>query len=144
AVTWVSRGAIATAAERGCAEELTVPMPAAAADTRRAPELPAAVLFLPDLHDTDLGVGDLALQFGLRDPKMPNDCGVANYLHRHVGKLERLDGCLPPHGPLYELDRRLTEEVLTVMLSAPPDVAASAVRGVLEFDSPAAAALCTA
>ena len=41
-------------------------------------------------------------------------------------------------------DRRLMEEVLAVMLSAPPDVAASAVRGVLEFDSPAAAALCTA
>jgi hypothetical protein len=34
------------------------------------------------------------------------------------------------------------EEVLAVMLSAPPEVAASAVRGVLEFDSPAAAALC--
>ena len=41
-------------------------------------------------------------------------------------------------------DRRLMEEVLAVMLSAPPDVAASAVRGVLEFDSQAAAALCTA
>jgi pimeloyl-ACP methyl ester carboxylesterase len=40
-------------------------------------------------------------------------------------------------------DRRLMEEVMAVMLSAPPDVAASAVRGVLEFDSPAAAALCT-
>src|ERR1700750_1991103 len=66
-------------------------------------ELPAAILFLPDLHDADLGVGDLALQFGLRDPKMPNDCGVADYLHRHVRKLERLDSCLPPHGPLYEL-----------------------------------------
>jgi len=40
-------------------------------------------------------------------------------------------------------DRRLMEEVVAVMLSAPPQVAASAVRGVLEFDSPAAAALCT-
>jgi pimeloyl-ACP methyl ester carboxylesterase len=40
-------------------------------------------------------------------------------------------------------DRRLMEETLAVMLSAPANVAASAVRGVLEFDSPAAATLCT-
>ena len=40
-------------------------------------------------------------------------------------------------------DRRLTEKVLAVMLSAPPHVAASAVRGALEFDARAAAALCT-
>jgi len=33
-------------------------------------------------------------------------------------------------------DRRLMQEVVAVMLSAPPDVAASAVRGLLEFDSP--------
>jgi pimeloyl-ACP methyl ester carboxylesterase len=39
-------------------------------------------------------------------------------------------------------DRRLTEKVLAVMLSAPPHVAASAVRGALEFDARAAAALC--
>lgn len=38
-------------------------------------------------------------------------------------------------------DRRLMAEVLAVMLSAPPQ-AASAVRGVLEFDARAAAALC--
>jgi pimeloyl-ACP methyl ester carboxylesterase len=39
-------------------------------------------------------------------------------------------------------DRRLMAEVLAVMLSSPPHVAASAVRGVLEFDAQAAAALC--
>jgi len=39
-------------------------------------------------------------------------------------------------------DRRLMAEVLAVMVSAPPHVAASAVRGVLEFDARAAAALC--
>lgn len=39
-------------------------------------------------------------------------------------------------------DRRLMAEVLAVMLSAPPHVAASAVRDVLEFDARAAAALC--
>jgi pimeloyl-ACP methyl ester carboxylesterase len=41
-------------------------------------------------------------------------------------------------------DRQLVEKVLTVMLSAPPHVAASAVRGALEFDARAAAALCAA
>ena len=41
-------------------------------------------------------------------------------------------------------DRQLVEKVLAVMLSAPPHVAASAVRGALEFDAPAAAALCRA
>ena len=41
-------------------------------------------------------------------------------------------------------DRQLMEKVLAVMLSAPPHVAASAVRGALAFDGPAAAALCTA
>jgi pimeloyl-ACP methyl ester carboxylesterase len=40
-------------------------------------------------------------------------------------------------------DRQLVEKVLNV-LSAPPHVAASAVRGALEFDAPAAAALSTA
>ena len=40
-------------------------------------------------------------------------------------------------------DRQLVEKVLAVMLSAPPHVAASAVRGALKFDAPAAAALCT-
>jgi pimeloyl-ACP methyl ester carboxylesterase len=39
-------------------------------------------------------------------------------------------------------DRRLMAEVLAVMLSAPSHVAACAVRGVLEFDALAAAALC--
>jgi hypothetical protein len=33
----------------------------------------------------------------------PDDRGVADHLHRHVGKLERLDGRLPPHDSLYEL-----------------------------------------
>jgi len=66
-------------------------------------ELPAAVLFLPDLHDANLGICDLALQLGLPDPKMPDDRGVADHLHRHFGKLKRLDGRLPPHDPLYEL-----------------------------------------
>jgi pimeloyl-ACP methyl ester carboxylesterase len=40
-------------------------------------------------------------------------------------------------------DRGLVEKVLAVMLSAPPHVAASAVRGAIEFDARAAAALCT-
>src|SRR5690348_117191 len=66
-------------------------------------ELPVPILFLPDLHDADLGVRDLALQLGLRDPKMADDRGIADYLHRHVGELERLDGRLAPHDPLYEL-----------------------------------------
>src|SRR5260370_13836492 len=40
-------------------------------------------------------------------------------------------------------DRRGTEEGLAVMLSAPPPVAARAVRGALEVDASAPAALCT-
>jgi pimeloyl-ACP methyl ester carboxylesterase len=39
-------------------------------------------------------------------------------------------------------DRQLVEDVMAVMLAAPPDVAANAIRGVLEFDGRAAAALC--
>ena len=66
-------------------------------------ELRAAVLFLPDLHDADLGICDLALRLGLRDPKMPDDHGVPNHLHCHFGKVKRLDGRLPPMTPLYEL-----------------------------------------
>src|SRR5438270_5722635 len=54
-------------------------------------ELPAAVLFLPNLYYADLCVGDLALKLGLRYPKVPNDRGVADHLHRHLGKFERLD-----------------------------------------------------
>jgi pimeloyl-ACP methyl ester carboxylesterase len=34
------------------------------------------------------------------------------------------------------------EKVMRVMMAAPPDVAASAIRGALEFDCPTAAALC--
>jgi pimeloyl-ACP methyl ester carboxylesterase len=41
-------------------------------------------------------------------------------------------------------DRQLVEKVMTVMLAAPPHVAASAIRGALEFDGHAAAALCKA
>jgi pimeloyl-ACP methyl ester carboxylesterase len=39
-------------------------------------------------------------------------------------------------------DRKLVEKVMTVMLAAPPHVAASAIRGALEFDCQTAAALC--
>jgi pimeloyl-ACP methyl ester carboxylesterase len=39
-------------------------------------------------------------------------------------------------------DRQLVEDVMAVMLAAPPHVAANAIRGVLEFDGRAAAALC--
>ena len=39
----------------------------------------------------------------MRNPKVPDDRGVADHLHRHVGKLERLDRRLPPHDPFYEL-----------------------------------------
>jgi pimeloyl-ACP methyl ester carboxylesterase len=39
-------------------------------------------------------------------------------------------------------DRRLVEDVLAVMLAAPPHVAANAMRGALEFDCQAAAGLC--
>ncbi len=39
-------------------------------------------------------------------------------------------------------DRRLVEDVLAVMMAAPNHVAASAIREVLAFDGPAAAALC--
>jgi pimeloyl-ACP methyl ester carboxylesterase len=39
-------------------------------------------------------------------------------------------------------DRQLVEKVMTVMLDTPPHVAASAIRGALEFDGQAAAALC--
>jgi pimeloyl-ACP methyl ester carboxylesterase len=39
-------------------------------------------------------------------------------------------------------DRQLVEKVMAVMLAAPPHVAANAMRGVLEFDARAAAALC--
>jgi pimeloyl-ACP methyl ester carboxylesterase len=38
-------------------------------------------------------------------------------------------------------DRQLVEKVITVMLAAPPHVAA-VIRGALEFDGQAAAALC--
>jgi len=39
-------------------------------------------------------------------------------------------------------DRKLVEDVLTVMLAAPSHVAASAMRGILAFDGPAVAAQC--
>ena len=39
-------------------------------------------------------------------------------------------------------DRHLVEKVMTVILAAPPHVAASAIRGALEFDCQTAAALC--
>jgi len=39
-------------------------------------------------------------------------------------------------------DRQLVEKVMRVMLAAPPHVAASAIRGALEFDCQTAAALC--
>jgi hypothetical protein len=39
-------------------------------------------------------------------------------------------------------DRQLVENVLAVMLAAPPHVTAAAMRGALEFDCQAAAALC--
>ncbi|GIX48317.1 MAG: 3-oxoadipate enol-lactone hydrolase [Candidatus Tectimicrobiota bacterium] len=39
-------------------------------------------------------------------------------------------------------DRKLVEDVLAVMLAAPPHVAASAMRGILAFDGVAAAARC--
>jgi pimeloyl-ACP methyl ester carboxylesterase len=41
-------------------------------------------------------------------------------------------------------DRQLVEKVIAVMLAAPSHVAANAMRGTLEFDSRAAAALCKA
>ena len=40
-------------------------------------------------------------------------------------------------------DRQLVEDVLTVMMAAPSHVAASAMREVMAFDGPAAAAQCT-
>jgi len=39
-------------------------------------------------------------------------------------------------------DRRLVENIMAVMLTAPDHVAVNAMRGVLEFDGRAAAALC--
>jgi pimeloyl-ACP methyl ester carboxylesterase len=39
-------------------------------------------------------------------------------------------------------DRRLVENIMAVMLAAPDHVAVNAMRGVLEFDGRAAAALC--
>jgi pimeloyl-ACP methyl ester carboxylesterase len=39
-------------------------------------------------------------------------------------------------------NRQLVDKVMTVMLDAPPHVVASAIRGALEFDGQAAAALC--
>ena len=41
-------------------------------------------------------------------------------------------------------DQRLVENVTAVMLAAPPHIAAAAIRGALEFDCQAAAALCKA
>ena len=39
-------------------------------------------------------------------------------------------------------DRKLVEDVVTVMMSVPAHVAASAMRGVIEFDAPSVAAKC--
>src|SRR5438105_6430449 len=36
---------------------------------RTRQQLPAAVLFLPDLQDADLGVGDFAVEFAFRHPR---------------------------------------------------------------------------
>lgn len=41
-------------------------------------------------------------------------------------------------------DQKLVEAVLAVMMAAPSHVAANAMRGILEFDGPAVAALCKA
>ena len=45
---------------------------------RTCQQLPAAVLFLPDLQDADLGVGDFAVEFAFRHPQMTRYDVVAN------------------------------------------------------------------
>jgi hypothetical protein len=53
---------------------------------RTRQQLPAAVLFLPDLHDADFGVGDLAVELAFRDPKVSHDGIVPEELDRHVSR----------------------------------------------------------
>jgi hypothetical protein len=49
---------------------------------RTRQELPTAVLFLPDLHDADFGIGDFAVELAFRDPKMSHDGIVPDDLDR--------------------------------------------------------------
>src|SRR6516162_11771702 len=65
-------------------------------------QLPAAVLFLPDLHDADFGVGDLAVELAFRDPKVSHDSVVPDDLHGELGPFERLEGGLSRHHPVDE------------------------------------------
>ena len=69
---------------------------------RTRQQLPAAVLFLPDLHDADFGVGDLAVELAFRDPKVSHDGIVPDDLDRHVRPFERLEGALSRHHPVDE------------------------------------------
>jgi len=59
-----------------------------------------------------------------------------------VGKQASRRRFITDHLFLPTSDRRLVEAVLAVMMAAPSHVAANAIRGTLEFDGPAVAALC--
>src|SRR3984893_4399331 len=65
-------------------------------------QLPAAVLFLPDLHDADFGIGDFAVELAFRDPKVSHDGVVPDDLDREFGPFERLEGGLSRHRPVDE------------------------------------------
>src|SRR5215469_9620694 len=70
---------------------------------RTRQQLPAAVLFLPDLHDPDFGIGDFAVELAFRDPKMTHDGVVPDDLDRSFRPFERLEGSLSRHRPVDEL-----------------------------------------
>ena len=69
---------------------------------RTRQQLPAAVLFLPDLHDADFGIGDFAVELAFRDPKVSHDGVVPDDLHGEFGPFERLEGGLSRHHPVDE------------------------------------------
>lgn len=69
---------------------------------RTRQELPTAVLFLPNLHDADFGIGDFAVELAFRDPKMSHDGIVPDDLDREFRPFERLEGSLSGHRPVDE------------------------------------------
>jgi putative serine dehydratase-like protein len=69
---------------------------------RSRQQLPSAVLFLPDLHDADFGIGDFAVELAFRDPKVSHDGVVPDDLDREFGPFERLEGGLSRHHPVDE------------------------------------------
>jgi hypothetical protein len=66
-----------------------------------------AVLLLPDLQDTDLGAGGLAVGLALGLPEVAHDRGIADHGYGDLGKGDRLNDRLPGHDALDELGFRL-------------------------------------